>query len=65
MIETLPKSYRTASQTRVGICEGSPANFNSLEYVTIATTGSVADFGDATTKELHIELPVEMQYEVL
>ena len=41
----------TASPTRVvmGTGEGSPANFNSLEYITISTLGNAADFGDAVT----------------
>ena len=41
----------TASQTRLvmGTGEGSPANFNSLEYITISTLGNASDFGDAVT----------------
>jgi len=40
----------TASQTRLvmGTGEGSPANFNSLEYITISTLGNAADFGDTS-----------------
>ena len=40
----------TASPTRLvmGTGEGSPANFNSLEFITISTLGNGADFGDTS-----------------
>jgi len=40
----------TASPTRLvmGTGEGSPANFSTLEYITISTLGNASNFGDAT-----------------
>ncbi len=42
----------TASTTRGLICGtyGSPASTNTIDYITIASTGNAADFGDLGTK---------------
>ena len=45
----------TASSTRgltVGGRTSGPTTVNTIEYMTIATTGSVADFGDLTQVKL-------------
>ena len=42
--------FQNPTQTRLvmGTGEGSPANFNSLEFITISTLGNGADFGDTS-----------------
>ena len=48
MISTL-KGAGTSNQTRAVFGGGSsPARLNTLEYLTIATTGNASDFGDMT-----------------
>ena len=50
------RGHGAASNSLRGIFnsgEGSPANVNTIDYVTIATIGNAADFGDSTLARLN------------